>query len=82
VFVYIPNGVNVLTWQITSAGKDYQFSEPLKALERHRADVKPVSGLHHPHGIGQAHECGKIWLTGAKVSQEGGAFRNTCRATS
>src|SRR3954447_13477224 len=77
VFVYIPNGVNVLTWQITRAGADYEFSEPLKPLERHRAAITPVSGLHHPNGIGQAHECGKIWLTGARISQEGGAFRNT-----
>jgi hypothetical protein len=77
VFVYIPNGVNVLTWQITRAGADYQLSEPLKSLERHRANITPISGLHHPNGIGQAHECAKIWLTGAKISQEGGAFRNT-----
>jgi len=77
VFVYIPNGVNVLTWQITKAGKEYEFSEPLKPLERHRASITPISGLHHPNGLGQAHECAKIWLTAAKVSQEGGAFRNT-----
>ncbi|HEX8913911.1 MAG TPA: DUF1552 domain-containing protein [Humisphaera sp.] len=80
VFVYIPNGVNVLTWQITKAGKDYELSEPLKPLERHRANMTPISGLHHPNGIGQAHECAKIWLTAAKVSQEGGAFRNTVPA--
>lgn len=77
VFIYIPNGVNVLTWQITQAGRDYELSEPLKSLERHRANITPISGLYHPHGLGQAHECGKIWLTAAKVSQEGGAFRNT-----
>ena len=80
VFVYIPNGVNVLTWQIAKAGKDYELSEPLKPLERHRANMTPISGLHHPNGIGQAHECAKIWLTAAKVSQEGGAFRNTVSA--
>ena len=77
VFVYIPNGVNVLTWQITKAGRDYELSEPLKPLEKHRANMTPISGLHHPNAIGQAHECQKVWLTGAKVSQEGGAFRNT-----
>jgi uncharacterized protein DUF1552 len=77
VFVYIPNGVNVLTWQITKAGRDYELSEPLKPLEKHRANITPISGLHHPHGLGQAHECGKIWLTAAKISQEGGAFRNS-----
>ena len=77
VFVYIPNGVNVLTWQITKAGRDYALSEPLQPLERHRANMTPISGLHHPNGLGQAHECQKVWLTAAKVSQEGGAFRNT-----
>lgn len=80
VFVYIPNGVNVLTWQITRAGPDYEFSEPLKSLERHRANITPISGLYHPNGIGQAHECEKIWLTAAKISQEGGPFRNTISA--
>src|SRR5262245_44525590 len=80
VFVYIPNGVNVLTWQIAKAGRDYEFSEPLKSLEKHRANVTPISGLHHPNGVGQAHQCEKIWLTAAKVSQEGGAFRNTVSA--
>ena len=77
VFVYIPNGVNVLTWQITQAGRNYQLSESMQALEKHRESITPISGLYHPGGIGQAHECGKIWLTAAKVSQEGGAFRNS-----
>jgi hypothetical protein len=77
VFVYIPNGVNVLTWQITKAGKGYELSEPLLPLERHRSNMTPISGLHHPSGIGQAHECGKIWLTAGRINQEGGAFRNT-----
>src|SRR6187397_2897935 len=80
VFIYIPNGVNVLTWQITKAGRDYQLSEPLMSLEKHRQNITPISGLHHPNGIGQAHECAKIWLTAAKISQEGGAFRNTISA--
>lgn len=77
VFVYIPNGVNVLTWQITSAGRDYQLSEPLKPLEKHRQNITPISGLHHPGGIGQAHVCADTWLTAAKISQEGGAYHNT-----
>jgi len=77
VFVYIPNGVNVLTWQITKAGRDYQLSEPLMPLEKHRQNMTPISGLYHAGGLGQAHECAKIWLTAAKINQEGGAFRNT-----
>ncbi|PQO45714.1 DUF1552 domain-containing protein [Blastopirellula marina] len=80
VFVYIPNGVNTLTWQIEQAGAEYELSGPLKSLEEHRQQMTPISGLHHPNGLGQAHECDKIWLTGAKISQEGGAFRNTVSA--
>lgn len=80
VFIYVPNGVNTLTWQIEQAGTDFEFSTPLKSLEKHRHQVTPISGLYHPNGIGQAHECDKIWLTGAKISQEGGAFRNTVSA--
>ncbi|HTN77262.1 MAG TPA: DUF1552 domain-containing protein [Pirellulaceae bacterium] len=77
VFVYIPNGVNVLTWQITSAGRDYEFSAPMKPLEKHRANLTPISGLHHPGGIGQAHVCADTWLTAAKISMEGGAYHNS-----
>ncbi|WP_437206550.1 DUF1552 domain-containing protein [Planctomicrobium sp. SH664] len=77
VFVYIPNGVNVLTWQITKAGRDYELSEPLKSLERHRSKITPISGLHHPNAIGSAHECEKVWLTAARINQKVGGFRNT-----
>ena len=80
VFLYIPNGVNTLTWQIEKAGADYQFSKPLASLERHRADVSPISGLHHPKVIGKHHNCDKVWLTGADVPSDGGAFRNTVSA--
>ncbi|RPH39620.1 MAG: DUF1552 domain-containing protein, partial [Planctomycetota bacterium] len=77
VFVYIPNGVNVLTWQILKAGPDYVFTEPMKALEKHRERITPISGLHHPNGIGQAHVCADTWLTGAKIEQGGGSYKNT-----
>jgi hypothetical protein len=77
VFVYIPNGVNVLTWQILKTGRDYELSAPLRALERHRENITPISGLHHPGGIGTAHVCADLWLTGARLSQEGGAYKNS-----
>ena len=80
VFLYIPNGVNTLTWQIEKAGADYEFSAPLQSLERHRHEVTPVSGLHHPMVIGKAHNCDQVWLTGANVPSSGGAFRNTVSA--
>lgn len=80
VFLYIPNGVNTLTWQIQKAGADYELTEPLKSLEKHRADITPISGLHHPMVIGKHHNCDKVWLTGANVPGDGGAFRNTVSA--
>jgi hypothetical protein len=80
VFVYIPNGVNVLTWQITKAGRDYQFTGPMASLEKHRAHITPISGLHHPGGIGGGHNVDQIWLTAARVKNEGGPFRNTVSA--
>ncbi|QEG41021.1 DUF1552 domain-containing protein [Roseimaritima ulvae] len=80
VFLYIPNGVNTLTWQIEKAGADYQFTAPLKSLERHRSELTPISGLHHPMVLGKHHNCDKVWLTGADVPGDGGAFRNTVSA--
>lgn len=80
VFLYIPNGVNTLTWQIQQAGKNYELTSPLKSLERHREEITPISGLHHPNVLGKHHNCDKVWLTGANVPSEGGAFRNTVSA--
>ena len=77
VFLYIPNGVNTLTWQIEKTGADYQFTAPLASLERHRQDVTPISGLYHPMVLGKHHNCDKVWLTGANVPASGGSFRNT-----
>lgn len=69
VFIYLPNGVNTLDYQILSSGPGYAFSKSLKPLERHRAHITPISGLHHPHGLGHHHHCQSIWLTGAEVGQ-------------
>ena len=69
VFIYLPNGVNTLDFQILGAGADYKFSRALKPLERHRSAITPISGLHHPHGLGHHHNCQSIWLTGAELGQ-------------
>lgn len=69
VFVYLPNGVNTLDYQILQAGADYQFSKGLKPLERHRSSITPISGLYHPNGLGHHHGCQSIWLTGAEIGQ-------------
>lgn len=73
-FVYIPNGVNTLDYQITTPGDGYAFSRSLKPLEKHRSVITPISGLHHPGGLGHHHNCQKIWLTGGQL---GPTDRNT-----
>jgi len=74
VFIYLPNGVNTLDFQIAQSGEGYAFSKILSPLEKHRAVLTPISGLYHPHGLGHHHNCQKIWLTGGKV---GATERNT-----
>ena len=80
VFIYVPNGVNTLTWQIQQAGSEYELTAPMKALEKHRASITPISGLHHPDVLGKHHNCDKVWLTGADVPADGGPFRNSVSA--
>ncbi|RLS54996.1 MAG: DUF1552 domain-containing protein [Planctomycetota bacterium] len=73
-FIYLANGVHSLNYQITMPGKDYQFSRSLKPLEKHRAVITPISGLHHPGAISHHHNCISVWLTGGKL---GPSDRNT-----
>ena len=73
-FIYLANGVHSLNYQITTAGKDYQFSRSLKPLEKHRDVITPISGLHHPGSLGHHHNCINVWLTGGKI---GPSERNT-----
>ncbi len=75
VFIYIPNGVNIYTWRIDKAGRDYTLSRPLKSLEKHRDCVTPISGLYHPSAMGTGHGCGDSWLTGTGMGVNN--FRNT-----
>jgi len=74
VFIYLPNGVNTIDFQVTQAGPNYTFSKSLMPLEKHRANITPLSGLYHPHGLGHHHNCSSIWLTGGKI---GPSERNT-----
>jgi len=73
-FIYLANGVHSLNYQITTPGRKYEFSRSMKPLEKHREVITPISGLHHPGGLGHHHNCIKIWLTGGKL---GPSDRNT-----
>jgi len=66
-FIYLANGVNTLDFQVTKAGKDYELSRSLKPLEPFRDVITPISGMHHPGGLGHHHNCIKIFLTGGKL---------------
>jgi hypothetical protein len=66
-FIYLANGVHSLNYQITTPGKDFEFSRSLKPLEKHRAVVTPISGLHHPGALSHHHNCISVWLTGGKL---------------
>ena len=74
VFIYLPNGVNTLEYQMRTAGRDYTMSKPLQPLAKHRDIITPISGMYHPHGLGHHHNCSTIWLTGGKIGQ---SERNT-----
>jgi len=73
-FVYLANGVHSLNYQITTPGRDYQFSRSLKPLEKHREVITPISGLYHPGALSHHHNCISVWLTGGKL---GPADKNT-----
>ena len=74
IFIYLPNGVNTNDYEINEAGADYKLSRILSSLEKHRANITPVSGLYHPNSFGIAHKATHTWLTGAK---HGPTDRNT-----
>ena len=73
-FIYLANGVHSLNYQITEPGKNYKFSRSLKPLEKHRQNITPISGMHHPGAIGHHHNCIDIFLTGGKI---GPSHRNS-----
>ena len=66
-FIYLANGVHSLNYQITTPGRDYQFTRSLKPLEKHRDVMTPISGLYHPGALSHHHNCISVWLTGGKL---------------
>jgi len=73
-FIYLANGVHSLNYQITTPGRDFQFSRSLRPLEKHRSVITPISGLHHPGALSHHHNFISIWLTGGQL---GPSDRNT-----
>ncbi|MFM8890579.1 MAG: DUF1552 domain-containing protein [Planctomycetia bacterium] len=73
-FIYLANGVHSLEYQVTTPGRDYQFSRSLKPLEKFRDVITPISGMHHPGALAHHHGCINVWLTGGRL---GPSDRNT-----
>jgi hypothetical protein len=56
-------------WFPNGEGKDFEWNESLKPLERHRNRLTVLGGLSHPHGrIMGAHDTGDTFLTGALLN--------------
>ena len=64
-FIHFPNGTFSPNSQITTAGRNYEFSRAFKPLEKFRDVVTPISGMCHPGALGKAHGGEAFWLTGA-----------------
>ncbi len=78
-WMYIPNGVNVNEWMSTGEGTNYQLSNSLKQIEKHREDFMVVSGLmqdyarSHGNGGGDHARATATFLTGCMPKKTAGA---------
>lgn len=78
-WLYIPNGVNVHKWFPTGEGTNYELSESLKQIERHKKDFMVVSGLaqdkarSHGNGGGDHARATSTFLTGCMPKKTAGS---------
>ncbi|MEE2797131.1 MAG: DUF1552 domain-containing protein, partial [Planctomycetota bacterium] len=66
VFMSIGFGVTKETWfpDVTKTGTDYELSEGLSPLARHKSDIAVVQGCSNQFS-NEAHWGSTFWLTGA-----------------
>jgi len=58
-------------WFPNGTGKDFQFTETLQPLEKHRSHLSVLGGLSHPNGRRMgAHDTGDTFLTGAYLNNK------------
>jgi hypothetical protein len=62
LFVYFATGVCNEEWYPKQAGRNFDFSPTLKALEPHRDEVSILSGLRHEYDF-NGHSAADTWLT-------------------
>lgn len=79
IFLSFGWGVTESTWypDIKKPGADYELSEGLKPLARHKADISVVQGLWNKFS-NEGHWGSTMWLTGAnRYGQPGQGFQNS-----
>lgn len=79
-YVYVPNGVSLpglesdykqWNWFPSGQGSDYKFTNVLKSLEPHRADLSVIGGLSHPKSRSlMGHIAGDTFLTAGDLRGE------------
>jgi len=69
-YVFFPNGAIMPSWKPQGKGNDYQLSETISRIERHRQDINVVTGLAQDNGrskgdgAGDHARCASTFLTG------------------
>jgi hypothetical protein len=76
---YVPHGATMFKWTPSAEGRDFQFSESLSPLEKHRNHVTVVSNLMHQAATGadagaEHARSAAIYLTGGMPQKN--AVRN------
>ena len=78
-YVFFPNGAIMPDWKPKSAGRNYELSRTLKAIETHKEDFIVFSGLAQDNGrakgdgAGDHARCASTYLTGAHPVKTHGA---------
>jgi len=78
-FVYVPNGIIMDRWTPSKAGRDFEFTPTMKALEPYREHLNVLSGLAQVNGralgdgAGDHARAGATWLTGVHPKKTEGA---------
>ena len=82
IFLNFGWGVTNETWfpDVKKTGPDWELSEGLKSLERHRKDITVVQGCSNRFS-NEAHWGSTFWLTGAnRYAEPGQSFHNSISA--
>lgn len=78
-FIFFPNGAIMPAWKPEREGADYELSETLKSLEKHKSELNVISGLAQDNGRakgdgpGDHARCASTYLTGAHPYKTSGA---------